>query len=78
MNTIVIAALVVLILVIVTMVFMGQFGQFTESVGECRNRGGEVMSAEKCDDEGGMPIMHIDNGDNGDNDDEKVCCSVNT
>ena len=73
LNTIVIAALVVLILVIVTMVFMGQFGQFTDSVGDCRNRGGEIRSAEECREEGGTPIMHLDNGDS---EQSKVCCSV--
>ena len=77
LNTIVIAALVVLILVIVTMVFMGQFGQFTDSVGDCRSRGGaEIRTLEDCREEGGTPIMYLDNDDNGDSDQGKVCCSV--
>lgn len=73
LNTIVIAALVVLVLAVVTIIFMAQFGQFASSVGECVRRGGEIMTEEECEEEDGIFLMHIDEDET---DDDKVCCSV--
>ncbi|MFW6449866.1 MAG: hypothetical protein ACOCZ6_02330 [Nanoarchaeota archaeon] len=56
LNTIVIAALVVLVLVILAAVFMGRMSVFTGEVSECRGecrdtscREGEYEMNEKCD-----------------------------
>ncbi len=73
MNTIVIAALVLVVLVVLIMIFTGRMGGFTRSIQDCAEKGGECVSGSECDlDKGSLPIARGECGDG------KICCSKPT
>lgn len=69
LNTIVVAALVVLVLVILSVIFMGRMGVTTQNLNECK---GECMD-DRCED-GFNKIPGSCYGSDGKPDKYQVCC----
>jgi len=68
LNTIIIAALVIMVLVILALVFTGQMGSFGSSSTNCQSKGGICTSEKDCP-EGKMPAMFTAKCDEG-----EQCC----
>lgn len=66
LNTIIIAALVIMVLVILALVFTGQMGSFGEETGSCSGKGGKCRG--DCNDD------EIPNPLGGECPDGETCC----
>ena len=66
MNTIVIAAIVLVVMVVLIYIFVGGMSQTTNKLGSCEEKGGECL--ESC------PTTHQNIGELNCKDEDKVCC----
>ena len=48
MNTIVIAAIVLIVMVVLILIFTGRMGGFTQDIQQCTAKGGECVGTEGC------------------------------
>jgi len=72
MNTIVIAAIVLVVLVVLIMIFTGRIALFNQGVQDCNNKGGKCVSQLECDiNQGRLPITGGKCDNVGD-----ICCSA--
>jgi hypothetical protein len=67
LNTIVIAVIALAVLLVVIIVFSGRFGIFSGQLQDCRNVGGEVITADVCQKKNGRIVFNVTDSSN-------VCC----
>ncbi len=85
LNTVIVAALVIIVLIVLTIIFTKSIGKSNKSIYDCTNKNGKACTRNNCISKGGVPIFEIDEGksetsknkgggDGSSSTNTKVCC----
>jgi hypothetical protein len=87
LNTVIVAAIVLLVLIVLILIFTGQMGKYTRGLNDCAKKGGgsdygDCKPSAACMDAGGIPsgdcIFYNEDGSKRDGwqNNQNVCCVI--